>query len=136
MTAKAKRKGEEQQIPLLEWIVAGLGLAMVLGVFAFLMVEVLTRSSSAPPLLRVEPVSLVTAGGQFVVEVEVSNSSGQTGAGVHIEGSLKQGGEEIETSSATIDYVPGNAQRRAGLNFTRDPRRHQAEFRVIGYQRP
>lgn len=136
MAGKAQQKSKGQQIPLLEWVAAALGLAIVLAMFAFLALEVLATSSSQPPSLRIEPVSVAAAGGQFIVEVEVSNRSGQTGAGVQIEGSLKQGDKEIETSNAAIDYVPGKSQARAGLIFTRDPRKYQAEFRVTGYQRP
>lgn len=136
MAGKAEQKSKAQQIPLLEWIASGLGLAIVLGMFAFLAIEALTTDSSAPPTMGIEPVSVAKSRDQFIVEVKVSNRSGQTGAAVQIEGSLKQGAEEVETSNATIDYVPGKAERRAGLIFTRDPRRHQAEFRVTGYQRP
>lgn len=136
MARKPLQKSEARQIPLLEWVAAALGLAIVLAMFAFLALEALATSSSAPPSLRIEPVSVAAAGDQFIVEVEVSNRSGQTGAGVQIEGSLKQGGKEIETSNAAIDYVPGKSRARAGLIFTRDPRRYQAGFRVTGYERP
>jgi uncharacterized protein (TIGR02588 family) len=136
MTQKAQQGSSEHQVPLLEWIAAGLGVAILLAMFAFLALEALGTSSSQPPSLRIEPVGLAAAGEQFIVEVKVSNRSAQTGAGVQFEGSLSQAGKEVETSSATIDYVPGNSERRAGLIFTRDPRIHQAQFRVTGYQRP
>ena len=136
MAGQTKQGSKEQQTPLLEWIAAGLGLLVLLGMFGFLIVEALAPGTKVPPLLRVEPVRVEAMAGQYLVIVKVANGSGQTGAGVHIDGTLNQGGAEIEKSNATIAYVPGMSERHAGLIFSRDPRLHDAQFRVTGYQRP
>lgn len=132
----ATGKEQEQKIPALEWIAAFLGLALVAIMGVFLVLEALSSDARLPPVIHVEPVSLTRGGSAYVLEVKVLNSTGQTGAAVSIEGTLKQGGGDVETSNATISYVPGRSSRRAGLVFSRDPRRYDLELRVTGYEQP
>ena len=66
-----------------------------------------------------------------VAMVIVTNRSGQTAARVELEG--RSG---AETSSASVDYVPGHSQAEAGLLFREDPRRGGLEVRVTGFQLP
>ena len=122
--------------PLVEWVSAAIGLAITGGMFGFLALEVLQHRDGVPPLMEVAPVALISAAERYVVEVEVKNVSRKTGAAVQIEGTLKRGNEAVETSGATVAYVPGQSQRRAGLVFTQDPRNYRLELRVTGYERP
>lgn len=125
-----------QRYPLIEWVSAAIGLVIAGAMFGLLAVEVARHRDEVPPLMAVEPVALTFAQGQYVLEVEVSNASGTTGASVAIEGRLSQGRAEIETSSATLAYVPGESARTAGLVFAHDPRKYRLELRVTGYERP
>ena len=130
------KKTAAKQIPLLEWLCAAAGLTILLVMLALLGFDAIRTAPSRPPILEVEPVRVVASRGAYVVEIKVHNRSRNTAGAVHIEGVLKQAGEEVETSTATIDYVPGQAEQRGGLIFTSDPRRHQFEARVTGYARP
>ena len=132
----AQRKKEDQRIPALEWFAALLGLAIILAMLGFLLIEALRSESRKPPLMHVEFVGLTAGEAGHVLEVKVVNSSGQTGAAVQIEGELKDGGRVVETSNANVSYVPGESQRRAGLIFKHDPRRYEVELRVTGYEQP
>ena len=127
-----------RRIPLLEWVSAAIGLVITVGLLGFLTVEVVRQDDGVPPLLDALPVAIAVGreGRNHVVEVKVVNESYTTGAAVHIEGTLKRGGSDVETSSATLAYVPGMSERRAGLIFTRDPADYTVEIRVIGYERP
>lgn len=125
-----------KRYPLVEWVSAAVGLAITGAMFGFLALEALRQPDGTPPLLDVVPVGVVAEAGRYVVEVKVTNAAPTTGAGVQIEGTLKQGGTDVETSSTTVSYVPGESRRSAGLVFTRDPREHQLELRVTGYERP
>lgn len=127
---KAKRS------PVLEWISAGIGLVITLTLLGLLTFEAVRQRDGVPPLLDAEPVALTRAGDRYFVEIEVRNSSHLTGAAVQVEGTIKRGGEEVETSTTTVSYVPGESKRRAGLIFSHDPRDYQFELRVTGYQRP
>ena len=53
-----------------------------------------------------------------------------------LEGTLVRRGQGVETSEATLAYVPGGSVRRAGLFFTENPSEYQLELRTFGYQEP
>lgn len=130
------RKPAPKRYPLVEWTSAAIGLAITAAMFGFLMLEAARQPNGTPPLLNAVPVSLVKAPGHYVVEFEVRNDSAATGASVQVEGTLKQAGSDIETSTASLSYVPGQSIQRGGLVFSRDPRRYQFQLRVTGYERP
>ena len=130
------RTAKPHREPLLEWVSAAVGLALTLGVVALIGREALRGDAAQPPAIEVVPVHIARAGSGFVVEVAVVNRSGGTAAEVEVEGVLKQGDGAIETSGLVFDYVPGHAERRGGLFFREDPRRHRLELRPLGYQRP
>ena len=132
MVQQEKRAGT----PLLEWVASGIGLLLTLGMLAVIGREALSREAEQLPAIDVAIQRILPAGSGFVVEFEAVNRSGGTAAAVEIEGELKSGGTSIETSSATLDYVPGHSRRSGGLLFSEDPRRHRIEVRALGFQTP
>ena len=120
----------------LEWLVAGLGALLALALLGFIGSEALSGANQGPAMLAVRAERIVPTPGGFVAELEVRNRSDSTAAAVQIEGMLKQGDEVVETSRATIDYVPGRGRQQAGLLFTRDPAALRLEVRATGYQVP
>ena len=130
------RGGKVRRYPLVEWASAAIGLAITGGMFGFLAYEAVLQRNGTPPIMKVVPVAIAKGDGVYVLEVDVKNVSRHTGAAVEVEGTLKENGEAIETSSATVTYVPGGSLRRAGLVFTNDPRKYKLELRVLGYERP
>jgi len=134
--AEKKKKKSHRRYPLIEWISAFIGLAITGVLFGFLAYEAVLQSDGTPPVFEVVPTALMRSNGGFILEVRVENRSRSTGSAVQVEGSLKEGGQSIETSSASFDYVPGESHRRGGLVFRRDPREYKLELRVTGYERP
>lgn len=121
---------------LLEWVSALIGALLTIAILAFISREALDRSAAAPPLLEVQPLSIVQSGDFHMVEVRISNLSGRTAASVDILGELKTGEQVVEESTVTVTYVPGHSERKAGLIFTRDPRKFQLQARATGYEEP
>lgn len=136
MAANGKNGTKRQRAPLLEWASAALGLLILAVMFGFLMMEALKSSERTPPVMVVAAAGFTANPGYYIVEIEVTNRSRTTGAAVQVEGSLNQGGQPVETSTAAFDYVPGLSKRRGGLVFTKDPRQFDLELRVTGYERP
>jgi uncharacterized protein (TIGR02588 family) len=132
----AKSRKKQPKEPVLEWIAAGIGLLLTLGIVAVIGREAVNGESEAPPAIEVRALSLARTATGFVVEVAATNRSGATAAAVQIEGELSSGGATAETSSLSFDYVPGHATRKGGLFFREDPRRHRLELRALGYQEP
>lgn len=132
----AHRQDKARREPLLEWIAAGIGLALTLGVLAVIGFEAAVGDAESPPAVEVRVERVVPSPAGYVVEIAATNRSGATAAAVQIEGEIKSGGTSVETSTATFDYVPGRATRRGGLFFREDPRLHELEVRALGYQAP
>lgn len=133
MATSRKSQQERDRPPLYEWVVAALGLFVVLCTLGLLTYEVIAGDTSVPdPLVRVTGVQEVRGG--YLAQVEAFNRGGDTAAGLTIAGTLKQNGQDIETSEVTLDYLPGQSLREAGLFFSEDPRRYRLELRALGYQ--
>ena len=127
--AKGRKK---DSIPPLEWVSAGLGLAIALALMGIIGREAILREqgSDVPQLsVKVEGVQATPEG--HVVQILVFNRARQTAARVELEG---KAGDEISVTS--VDYVPGRSQAEGGLMFENDPRRSGLKIRVTGYQLP
>lgn len=133
---KEKREKQAKGPSLLEWIAAAIGALLVIGTLTFIGLEALATKDGSPPILQVTPVSVASEGGSHVVQVKVTNSSSQTAAAVQIQGELRRGGQALETSNATLSYVPAQSEQMAGLLFTLDPRRYSIQVRATGYEEP
>ena len=127
----ARKPDRAPREPLLEWIAAGIGLVLTLGMLAVIGREALSGEAAQVPAIEVRIERVVATPAGFTVEIAATNRSGATAAAVQIEGVIAG-----ETSTATFDYVPGHATRKGGLFFREDPRRHRLEVRALGYQAP
>ena len=120
--------------PLMEWIVACIGLALVAGVIGFLIYGTF-RENSAPDV-TVMAAQPVRSGDGYLVPVIAENRGGSTAAGLVIEGELRSDSAVIERSEATADYLPPQSKKRLGLFFTRDPQQFELKVRPLGYEDP
>lgn len=122
-------------ISFLEWIVAGIGLILVVGTVGFMLYQSFTAKDTPPSFkTEVERIDKVNSG--YVVIFKTVNEGEQTASGVEIEGELKRGEESVETSSVTIDYAPSKSEIKGGLFFKKDPREFQIEINAKGYTEP
>lgn len=117
--------------PVLEWIAAAVGLVLILSVIAVIGNEAMRAQESSLPAITVRPLRVEQGPAGFVLEFEAVNLSGGTAAAVTIEG--KAG---AETSTATIDYVPGHGSVKGGLFFGKQDPRAGVELRATGFQTP
>lgn len=134
-----RNKSEEEKLrektPLLEWIVAAIGLVIVVGSVGFLLFSALTRTDQ-PPILIVKEESVTNTEGGFLVKFSLENKSQNNAGAVMVEGKLLEGEKEIETSSASVSYAPSNSKREGGMIFTKNPESYKLELRAIGYEKP
>jgi uncharacterized protein (TIGR02588 family) len=130
-----QRRADNNQPLLLEWVVAFIGLALVAGAIGFMLYQAITANNS-PPNITVRVDSIVLTSDGYLVTFHVFNSGELTAAELVVEGELKLNGERVESSTATIDYVPSLSERRGGLHFTRDPQQFELHLRAQGYEHP
>ena len=122
-------------IPLLEWIVGGLGAVMVSGAIAFLVYHALTRDRT-PPDVSVVAERVFVLRDRYLVQFRAFNQGGSAAAELTIEGELIGPDGGTETSEAVLDYVPARSGRGGGLWFSGDPRAGQLTLRANGYADP
>lgn len=122
-------------VPLLEWIIAGLGVLLVGGAIAFLVYHSVTRGQT-PPDIRVGAERVLDLDHGYVVQFRALNEGGAAAAQVTIEGELVGPDGTIERGEAVLDYLPPRSDRAGGLLFTTDPRNGELRLRATGYVKP
>jgi len=124
-----------REIPALEWVVAGIGALLVAGTIGYLAAQALWRDTTPPDVRLVAEPAREQQGG-WLVRFHAFNRGGEPAAELLIEGELRGPDGTVETSEATLDYLPPGSQRDGGLFFTGDPRRFELTLRAKGYTRP
>jgi uncharacterized protein (TIGR02588 family) len=132
---RAKDRQPRHAVPLLEWIVAGLGVLLVGGAIGYLVFHSTTRGQT-PPDIRVGAEQVLDLNHGYVVQFRARNEGGSAAAQVAIEGELVGPDGAIERGEAVIDYLPPRSDRTGGLLFTGDPRRGELRLRATGYAKP
>ncbi|MBA4001313.1 hypothetical protein [Brevundimonas sp.] len=113
--------------PVLQWIMAGLGLVLTLAA-AGVIVHAAVQPPS-PPDLTAQVTATRPAAAGFIAQIEIRNLGRDTAAAVQVEG--RSGGE---TASTTVDYVPGKGRTAVALAFPGAPA--PVEARVTGWSEP
>jgi len=133
--AEEKSKSKEKKIPFWEWVIAGAGLILVIGSVGTAFYRAVNEEST-PPNLAFSVNSIEQTNGGYVVKFSVTNSGNETAAGLMVEGTLKNGEETAETSTATFAYAPANSVRQGGFLFTKNPDDFKLQIRALGYEQP
>ena len=111
MAKASEKKGQPSRFDVaLEWTMAGLGLAFVIG--AVVVVGKGALAPQAAAVVEVRETARRATPQSLVIDVEVANRGDETAAAVEIEATA--GGD---TAAATIDYVPGRSRREASLSL-------------------
>lgn len=133
--AGSDNKQKQSGTSVWEWVIAGISTLLVLGAIGLMVHDAMTPSGG-PPQITLSVDTIVEAGHGYDVQFQARNSSSATAAALLVEGELRSDTGHVETSQATIDYVPAGATRRGGLFFSEDPRLHTLQLRPKGYDRP
>ena len=137
MTARGRGGSAKSrsEISVWEWLTAALGLVLVLGAVALMLFDG-AANGSRPPDVSVRAVRTLRTAGGWLVEIEAANRGTETAAELEISGELSRGGRVLESATATVDYLPGGARRRAGLYFSEDPGTGELRLRPVGFREP
>jgi uncharacterized protein (TIGR02588 family) len=117
-----------------EWVAAAISALIVIGVLTVLIRGAAAGETGPDIVLRVDSVARGTTG--YHVMFSAENRGTRTAAALDISAELRDGDVIVESSTATIDYLPGESQRGGGLFFERDPRSLRLVLRPLGYQEP
>ena len=116
------------------WL-AAIGMLFVLGSFAMLLRGSLTGGRPVAEIsVRIDEI--VPSAQGYLVSLKIENSGNGTAAALNVEGVLRRGGMDLETSLVTVDYVAAGSKRDAALLFSADPRQGELTVRAKGYIEP
>jgi len=115
-------------IPMLEWIAAGIGLLLV-GTATSLIAWDAAFGVKGPPVIEVRLKRVTPTAHGYVAEIEALNHGGSPAAQVKIEGVIAG----REPGEVTIDYIPEQSRASAGLIFEQDPRDGPLRLRAKGF---
>lgn len=132
----AQQTKSPSKAPLLEWIAGTLGLILLLGLLFVIGNDAINGGSRQPPAVLIKTGAITKAADGFVVEFTAVNLSGGTAASLEIEGQLIDGVKVVETSLASIDYLPGHGSVEGGLFYRHNPAGLAVQARPLGYQSP
>jgi uncharacterized protein (TIGR02588 family) len=104
----------------LEWLVAAIGLCVVLAALSVLVHQTM-KGGDGPPAIVTEVVEVRQVGETYMVELRVENRGERTAGQLKIQGQVATPDGPAETSDTVIDYLPPHSTRPVTLLFTRDP---------------
>jgi uncharacterized protein (TIGR02588 family) len=118
-----------------EWVAAGVGLLLTLGVLGYVMTDLVSESDQTPELTVTASQSVRVAHG-YLLPITVRNAAAATAAAVKVSGRLERQGVLHEERHAEFAYVPGEGAAKGGLLFERDPHLSELKLRVEGFEEP
>jgi uncharacterized protein (TIGR02588 family) len=133
--SRTARRTYPDDIPPLEWVTAGLGLALLIG-FVTLLTHNAVAGPKGPPDVDVSVQAIRAQKGGYLVLFQARNRGGSTASSLAIEGELRTGGTALETRQVEIDHLPPGSERSGGMFFTHDPRASQLRLRPSSFQDP
>jgi uncharacterized protein (TIGR02588 family) len=92
--------------------------------------------NNGPPSISASVDAISAVHGGYLARVTITNHGAETAADVVLEGELVHGGRVLESSTVTLDYLPGEAERQAGFFFSRDPATAVLRIRPVAYRGP
>ncbi|MEX0808968.1 MAG: hypothetical protein WD044_09580 [Dongiaceae bacterium] len=125
----------ESHTPLVEWIVAAVGGAILICLVVYLVWCGISRSS-IPPQITVSVTEIHETAGSYVVAFTARNAGNLTAASVSIVGEVVRDGEIVATARAVLDFVPESSERKGGLLFAIDPDDGELVLRAESYIEP
>jgi len=136
ITSRKDHSHREQQKPgPVEWLSGLVSAVLIVFLIASMAREAFVEDSP-PPQLEIEIKGIEKVGRYFRVDFELANRSASTAAAVHVQGTLRREGAELETSEVTFDYAPAQSQSTGGLLFEGDPAAGTLVIRPTGFTEP
>ena len=129
------KKNVVAEIPLLEWAVGAVGLAIVSTVVGVLLYEAVA-GDKGPPELRLTVQSVAPLKQGFLVMVRAENIGGEPAARVPIVAEVWAQAKVVESSETQFEHLPPHSSRDAGVFLQQDPRSKEIRLRALGFEEP
>ena len=130
------KKRSHPRVPPLEWAAAIFGALVAVILIGLIAWNAALSDGQAGPRIKADIVRITGADDGHVLDIRLTNISSQSAASVQVELSLNRDGRLVESSNATIDYVPARSKAFGVLMVRADPRTHEVDLRVTGFEIP
>lgn len=121
--------------PLWEKLAGLVGFVLFCFMVVFLIHAAIEESDSTPAF-RFSVTGSEAAGEQFMVFVEIMNTSNKTVADLHVEASLRSADGNTGFATLSLDYVPQGSTRSMVFYFADDPAQGELSFRALAFSEP
>ena len=120
----------------LEWSVFAVSAVLLLGVFAFLGYDWIV-SEGDPAEIEVRLGTPEAHDGYYALPVTFQNAGGQSVEDLQLDVTLMEGGEEGESASITVPFLPRDSTRNGWVVFSSNPDdADEIQTRVVSYVVP
>jgi uncharacterized protein (TIGR02588 family) len=133
--SRTARRTYPDDIPPLEWLTAGLGVALLIA-FLTLLLHSALAGPKGPPDVDVRVLEIHAQKGRYLVVFQARNRGGTTASALAIEGELRKGGATLEVRRAELDELPSGSERNGGMFFTHDPQASQLRLTPVSFREP
>ena len=122
-------------IPLLEWVISGVGLLLVAASLCFLMYKAVLVDPQ-PPIFEAQLVETrARQSGGFVSTIEIANRGGRTAAKVRVLIEMaRQAGSDLREFE--VDYLPPQSTRQVSVLFEHQPTTSNLKIEFASYCDP
>ena len=105
----------------LEWLVLGISMAAVIGLFGFLALDGITDEGRPPvPVVEVQAGAAYGVPGAWLVPATATNEGDQAAVAVTLRATAAVDGAE-EESEVTIDFLPAGTEVEVSFGFSGRP---------------
>ncbi|TNM63080.1 TIGR02588 family protein [Aliirhizobium smilacinae] len=126
---------EDREAHWVEWATGCVSALLVLSMIGFIFFEAVTDGHK-PPDLGIVITSRNPVAGGYRVTFDIANRSTATAAGVVVRGEILNGGNPLETTDVTFDYVPAESKSTGVILFSQDPGDRGIRIRATAYTDP
>jgi uncharacterized protein (TIGR02588 family) len=132
---KPKKPEDDQPPPItaLEWVVAIVSAICILALLGFLINEQVS-SKQLPPDISLKLEGIEKQSDQYLARVSVHNSGDKTASRVECAAELKFGSNQVEQSTARLEFVPPHSRKKIGFIFQHNPSEGELRLSPLGFE--
>ncbi len=127
------QEGRRDHIPILEWFIGIIGLALVLSSVSFLLYRSLV-AEAAPAGIEVRLVQSVRTEQGYLATVMLKNTGGKSVASVRVVGVLRDGNSTPLERQFVLDYLPAKSTREILMLFPTPPSVANLVFSIHSFE--
>ena len=125
-----------QGTSVVEWLAAAAGACVFIAMIGYMLFMSLSGEMDGAPVIKLSSSAVTRQNDIYLVTFQAENTGKQTASSLVVKATLFSGDNAVETSEATIDYLPSKSIGSGGFFFRHDPNTHRLELTPVSYLDP